>query len=88
MQGCGAGDDDHKARARSGRREPLTGDQREDVLVQGLTEDYEGIKLMVYRGRLFDTIQTQTIVRHLHTSTVSHKEQRTREESLAATRPL
>ncbi len=53
--------------------EPITDRKFKDIMVQGLTEEYKDIKLMMYRDPLFTIEQIQSTMRHLYLDNLSRR---------------
>ena len=53
--------------------EPITNRTFKDIMVQGMTDDYKVIKLMMYRDPSFNIDQIQSSMRHLYLDNLSRR---------------
>ncbi|CAN0299657.1 unnamed protein product, partial [Scytosiphon promiscuus] len=53
--------------------EPITDRNFKDIMVQGLTDDYKDIKLIMYRDPSFNLEQIQSTMRHLYLDNLSRR---------------
>lgn len=53
--------------------EPITDRKIKDIIIQGLTDDYKDIKLVMYRDTLFNIEQIQITRIHLYLNDLSRR---------------